>query len=82
MPRMLREIPCLIVATAALLAGSEMASRKYVPEGSEWGEDMTRVWEGDGMVGCGRGGRSDGRRGWEWVGEWAWKEEEEVWDRC
>jgi hypothetical protein len=28
--------PCSIAGTATLLAGSEMASRRVIPEGSEW----------------------------------------------
>lgn len=46
MPPLLREIPCSIAATATLLAGSKMASRKYVPEGTEWEGDQAEVWDG------------------------------------
>jgi hypothetical protein len=37
--------PCSIAGTMVLLAGSEMASRRIVPEGSEW-DERTDVWEG------------------------------------
>ena len=35
-----------MAGTMVLLAGSEMASRRMVPEGSEWGDERTDVWEG------------------------------------
>ncbi|KAF9637189.1 hypothetical protein BFW01_g8085 [Lasiodiplodia theobromae] len=42
--------PCSIAGTASLLAGSEVCSRKYVPEGAEWWSDKERrdagLWEG------------------------------------
>ncbi|KAK0654619.1 hypothetical protein DIS24_g5134 [Lasiodiplodia hormozganensis] len=41
--------PCSIAGTASLLAGSEVCSRKYVPEGAEWWSDKQRrdagLWE-------------------------------------
>lgn len=37
--------PCSIAGTMVLLAGSEMASRKMVPEGSEWNDGM-QMWQG------------------------------------
>lgn len=42
--------PCSIAGTASLLAGSEVCSRRYVPEGAEWWSGERRreagLWEG------------------------------------
>lgn len=37
--------PCSIAGTMLLLAGSELASRKMIPEGSEWNDGM-QTWQG------------------------------------
>jgi len=59
---LLKEEPTSIAANIALLLGSEMASRKVVPEGGEW-EGQVGFWEGWVFsLGLWPGAEGEGRR--------------------